>query len=525
MNPARIHGKLTSRDRLEQVTAAGIHGLGLLRENQTGRVWARCVDLLNHRLAPRSIALVVGTPAAPELLFCHGERLDESPAPDWSGPWPPWRERRPAPLLVVPDARAIRPDADPMVRALDARLWVPLFPDIRSLGLLSVGPRVGGEPYDRGDRAFLEWLARHLEVAIGNALRARERRDERRRMDRTLHAMSLLLDVSRAMTTAHELQGVLELVLQGAIETVGAQKASLALYDPESETLRIHLVKGLPDRALEDAINSGEHECMVFRPGEGIAGRVFLARRPMRVDDTGHDDRFVHRDRSFTRSILCVPLETDGEVIGVVNVTNPPHDRAFDAADEDHLMMLAAQAAGAINRARLYQLASTDELTGLYVRRMILQRLRQEVRRFQRYGHALSVAMLDLDHFKRVNDTHGHAAGDEVLRRAGRLLRGSIRRDLDVAGRYGGEEFLVLFPDTSEDRAVVACERLRQAIAGARFAIDGGDIGVTASIGVAGCSTRGESAEELLERADAACYQAKAAGRNQVCRSGPSAGG
>ena len=515
--------ELAAGERLLQMMAAGSQGLGLLREDQPGRVWARCVDLLAHRFEPTSLALAVGTPSAPEFLFCHGAGSDGGAAA-WEGPWPPWRGRRPDPLLRPNENGAVRREAMPMARSLDARLWLPLFPDIRSLGLLSLGPRSDDRPYERSDLTFLDWLARHLEVALGNAMRAHERQEERQRLDRSLHAMSLLLDVSRAMTTAHQLQSVLELVLQGAIETVGAQKASLALFDPETEKLRVHLVKGLPDRSLEDAINSGEHECMTFRPGEGIAGRVFLDRQPIRIDDTGRDDRFVRPDRSFTQSILCVPLVTDGEPIGVINVTNPPRDRAFDAADEDHLMMLASQAAGAINRARLYELASTDELTGLHVRRLILQRLKQEVRRWQRYGHTLSVAMLDLDHFKRVNDTHGHAVGDDVLRDTGRLLRDNVRQDLDVPGRFGGEEFLILFLDTPEERAAIACERLRKAFENHWVRVDGGPVRVTVSIGVAGCESRAETALDLLKRADVACYRAKAEGRNRVCCAGTSLG-
>jgi len=504
--------------RMSQLLEAGDEGLGLLREDQPGRVWARCADLLDHRFGPRSMALVLGPPGAPELLFCHG---GERPTVEWLADWPPWQGRRPPPLIAGADERGLRPSALAMVDELDAELWVPLFPDVRTVGLLSLGPRKDARGYDDGDRSFLQWLARHLEVALGNALRAQERREEHRRLDRSVHALSLLLDVSRAVTAAHQLQHVLELVLQGTIETVGAQKASLALFDPECDELRIHLVKGLPDRSLEDAINSGEHECMSFRPGEGIAGRVFLTRSPIRIDDTGRDDRFVDAHRSFADSILCVPLVTDGEAIGVINVTNPPRDRAFDAADEDHLMMLAAQAAGAINRARLYELASTDELTGLHVRRLILQRLKQEVRRWQRYGQHLSVAMLDLDHFKRVNDTHGHAAGDEVLRAVGRILREQLRRDLDLAGRFGGEEFMVLFPSTREGGAEVACERLRRAFADARIPVDGAELSVTVSIGLAGCERRRETALSLIKRADAALYRAKEGGRDRVCRADP----
>jgi len=520
--------QLTLRERFTEILDATTHGLPLQRERFPHAVWRRCRELLRDRLGSRSLALVIGSagPSPPALFFRTG--FVEVPADDeeaatiesgemsWTAPWPPWTAMRPDPLLDPTVDGAVLDAAQEMVERLDARLWLPLHLDLRTVGLLSIGPRDGGEPYGKAERFYLQWLARHLEVALGNAVRNRQRRAERRRLDRSLHTLALLLDVSRALSAAHQLRSVLELILEGAMETVSARKASLALFDPQEGNLRLHLVKGLPDPMLEEAINAGRHDCLTFRPGEGIAGLVFKTREPILVTDARSDERFTAADRSFTESIVCVPLITDGEAIGVLNVTNPATDRTFDASDQDHLQMLASQAAGAINRARLYELASTDELTGLYVRRLILQRLQQEVRRFRRYGRPIAVAVLDLDRFKGVNDTFGHAAGDEVLRTLGRLLLDRTRRDLDIPGRIGGEEFLLIMPETDEAGAVKACERLRHAVEAEPIYVEDEEIRVTVSIGVAARESGDESPKDMLRRADRACYQAKAEGRNCV---------
>ena len=520
--------KLSLRGRFVELLDATTHGLPLQRERSPHSVWRRCRELLKERFNPRSLALVIGNtgPSPPDLFFRTG--LVELPADDadevtvetsefrWDAPWPPWSAMRPDPILDPAAKDAVQPGAQDIVGRLDAQLWIPLHLDLRTVGLLSLGPREAGEPYSNADRFYLQWLARHLEVALGNAVRNRQRQAERRRLDRSVHTLALLLDVSRALSAAHQLRSVLELILEGAMETVSARKASLALFDPKDDTLRVHLVKGLPDALLEEAINAGRHECLTFRPGEGIAGRVFKNRQPILLTNARADARFAAADRSFTDSIVCVPLIADGEAIGVLNVTNPATDRSFDASDQDHLQMLATQAAGAINRARLYELASTDELTGLYVRRLILQRLQQEVRRFRRYGRAIAVAVLDLDHFKRVNDTYGHAAGDEVLRTLGQVLLDKTRRDLDIPGRIGGEEFLLIMPETNEDGAHQACDRLRRAIEAEPIFIEDEEIRITVSIGVAARESGEESSTSMLRRADKACYEAKAQGRNRV---------
>lgn len=168
----------------------------------------------------------------------------------------------------------------------------------------------------------------------------------------------------------------------------------------------------------------------------------------------------------------------------------------------------------AIALGQVQQLAIRDELTGAFNRRHMMERLREESARFERTGQAYCVAMLDLDHFKSINDTHGHGAGDAVLRQFARIASETIRTT-DLFGRYGGEEFLLLMTATTQAMAVQAVERIRMRLHAADWAGIAPGLNVTVSIGVAescgGCTT-----EALLHEADQALYQAKRSGRNRV---------
>lgn len=168
----------------------------------------------------------------------------------------------------------------------------------------------------------------------------------------------------------------------------------------------------------------------------------------------------------------------------------------------------------------LKHLSVKDPLTELYNRRFLAERLPQEIKRAARYGRNLSLIMLDIDHFKRINDNFGHFAGDGVLKLCAGMLQEAIRQDVDWAARYGGEEFLLILPETDHAGALVVAERLRERFAGAPMAVGEFEIGMTASFGVSTWphNRRGAlGAEALLEAADRALYQAKKTGRNKVC--------
>ncbi|GAB6058838.1 GGDEF domain-containing response regulator [Desulfonatronum parangueonense] len=164
---------------------------------------------------------------------------------------------------------------------------------------------------------------------------------------------------------------------------------------------------------------------------------------------------------------------------------------------------------------RLRYLATTDELTGLWNRRKFMELLHREIERARRYGHGFTLLMLDIDHFKCINDSFGHAAGDRVLEHLAGMLNSALRTP-DVSGRFGGEEFAVILPETGVHGAEVIAERLRNTIAAEQVHVQGGSISYTVSIGAATFASDTSSADDLLKRADDALYKAKQQGRNRL---------
>lgn len=165
---------------------------------------------------------------------------------------------------------------------------------------------------------------------------------------------------------------------------------------------------------------------------------------------------------------------------------------------------------------KLAEMSVRDELTGMFNRRYFGEALEREISGAQRYGHGLALCMIDLDHFKRVNDNHGHLCGDRVLQEFGRLLNDSIRK-YDVGCRYGGEEFAVILPDTSLDKASALCERFRERVKEHEFTYEELTLRITTSVGVAARPTGGIiTGRQLVDQADKALYQAKSQGRNKV---------
>jgi diguanylate cyclase (GGDEF)-like protein len=192
---------------------------------------------------------------------------------------------------------------------------------------------------------------------------------------------------------------------------------------------------------------------------------------------------------------------------------------AYSSEDQYLLEMLAATAAIAIENSRLLKeiqwLAITDPLTGLYNRRGLFQLAEREVERYRRFGRPFCVYMIDIDRFKQINDTHGHAAGDQVLVGLANRLKQRIR-DIDIIGRYGGEEILVVLPETQLAQGLLAAERARNHIQQVPIHTDRGEIPVTISVGVAEIDGKIADLAALVDRADSAMYAAKQAGRNRV---------
>ncbi|MEH6459407.1 diguanylate cyclase [Chitinimonas sp. JJ19] len=228
-----------------------------------------------------------------------------------------------------------------------------------------------------------------------------------------------------------------------------------------------------------------------------------------------------HLQQDVTGAYLCLPLMAGGEPVGILYLEAPAEGgEPFSTGLRQLANALAEQVALAVTnmnlRENLRRQSIVDALTGLYNRRFLDETLQRELIRANRLGTPLSVVMLDVDHFKRFNDTHGHEAGDLVLRHIAQFMQKSLRGS-DLACRFGGEEFTLIMPETTPENAQAKCEELREQVSLLTIRLGGKPLpAVTISMGIASTPQHGERAEELIQAADAALYQAKHHGRNRV---------
>jgi diguanylate cyclase (GGDEF)-like protein len=220
------------------------------------------------------------------------------------------------------------------------------------------------------------------------------------------------------------------------------------------------------------------------------------------------------------RPSLLVPLKAKGSVNGLLIVGDRIGDDAFDVYEREYALNLAGLAAVAINNAFLFEMTTTDMMTRLKLKHYFYSVLLERMSEAANSSRPLSVVMIDIDFFKRFNDTYGHSCGDAVLKQVAQVMQSSVRGN-DLAARYGGEEFCLLLTDADSERGRQAAERLRASIATTPTFYEGKSLTVTVSLGVAQYdTTRDLSGKSLIDRADHALYAAKQTGRNRVCVAG-----
>ena len=272
-------------------------------------------------------------------------------------------------------------------------------------------------------------------------------------------------------------------------------------------------------------------DCLYLYASLGNGNKRIFEKPPMHVRDisplleigdrTTMLNQLNYGNREAGADFIDLPLVSRGKVMGIMRVVtekaNQPSER------EMHLLMIFASAAAvAIDNSLLHkkteELTITDALTELYNYRHFRNKLTDELRRADRYRQRFSLLMMDLDHFKRINDVHGHQTGNIVLREVAGILKQCIR-DVDFVARYGGEEFVVILPQTGDHDALAIAERIRNAVEKAIFSNAQGrrDIQMTISIGIASYPNGVHTLEQLLEKADKALYKAKSDGRNRIC--------
>lgn len=241
------------------------------------------------------------------------------------------------------------------------------------------------------------------------------------------------------------------------------------------------------------------------------------------IRDLERDGRYSPADLLLpaapARSVVCVPVTKKDLVVGVLYVATLPDERSLAESDVKLLAGIASLLADVLVRSRQYaqmqKLATIDPLTGLLNRSQMDAVLRTEAERARRYKFSLALVMMDLDHFKSVNDTHGHAKGDETLRAFSTILKNGTRR-VDYLIRYGGEEFLALLPHIPKENAKIYAERIRRTTSETLHTLAGLPDPRTVSIGIAALPADGETPEGALDAADKALYRAKNGGRDRV---------
>lgn len=319
-------------------------------------------------------------------------------------------------------------------------------------------------------------------------------------------ALRVLLELTRRLAEPLELEAQLTATTDAALALLPGDHASLRLFDDHKTELISSARSGI---GLTQPPAS-------FRRGQGVVGAVAESGRATLIPDAQADPRFVaHPMQGFeVRAVIVVPLIAAGEVIGVLSVSSAESEK-FDDEDRDLVQLIANCAVPAIEKSRLGRLAITDWLTRAYNHRYLAPRLGEELNRAQRSGEPLSLAMLDLDRFKDINDCFGHDVGDTVLRLFADRVREVVRQQ-DVLVRRGGEEFVLVMPDTGSAEALVVMERVRARVSAEPMVTEREGIAPTITVSIGIATWRGEPAEGLEQRADAAVYRAKREGRNRV---------
>jgi diguanylate cyclase (GGDEF)-like protein len=385
-------------------------------------------------------------------------------------------------------------------------LAVPFLSSNRIVGVIGIVDESPFRKFSPSDQHQLGVFAQHAAIAVDKAHLYQAAREAAERR-------AILHQVSQQIVSASlDLEGIYEAIHQAARHLMPAEAFVIVQYDEIRQTIQ--------DAYLVD--RNGRADLKVFPADQGLSGKVISSGQTIYIEDLMEDpdqEMYLHfGGEEEVRSVLAVPMRLRGKVNGMLSVQSY-FPRAYTSEDKYLLEMLASYAAIAIDNASMFfniqQLATTDSVTGLFNRRHLFDLGRQEFLRAKRFNRSLSVIMMDIDHFKLVNDRYGHATGDQVLLKLGRLIQSEIR-EVDVVGRYGGEEFTIILPETSLHKAFDVAERLRRKINKTFYSVDHSTPEITVSIGVATIEADTQDFNELVNDSDVALYAAKEAGRNRV---------
>lgn len=422
--------------------------------------------------------------------------------------------------LVALDYRMPGHDGLEVIRRLNTRKDMPPIIMVTGSGDESIAVeamKMGASDYIVKDvgGAYLDLLPTVIEQVLQKQSLEIERQAAIDTLQRRNTDLALLHDASRILNSTLDLSQVIEKLLRSATEIVNAESGVIWFWESDKKNR-------LVCKALLHNSDFSEPEGIYLLASEGIAGWVAENKMSEVINNFEKDPRFLPSISSATgikpRNLIFVPILTRNVTLGILGVINK-HQIDFDENDLFLVEMLASTAATAIENARLFtdvqRLSITDGLTELFSRRHFFTVAEQEFQRSVRYQHEFAMIMLDIDHFKDVNDKYGHPVGDMVLKTLATDLGKSLRQ-MDIVSRYGGEEFVALLPETDHATAEKIAERLRETVEGHVYKTEMGEFSITISLGVASYSKEIQNIDALLALVDNALYEAKAKGRNKV---------
>jgi diguanylate cyclase (GGDEF)-like protein len=335
-----------------------------------------------------------------------------------------------------------------------------------------------------------------------------------RQSKRQLQEVAIFNDVAKALTSSLNLDSILQTIMDKMAEFFRPDTWSLLMVDEQRDELYFAIAVGDAAETLKT---------VRMKLGEGIAGWVARHGESLIVPDVYNHPRFARRVDEMTKwktwSIICVPLQSKHRVLGVIQLINC----AMESFGEEEMFFLHAlcdYAAIAIDNARavekIQELTITDDCTGLYNARHLYKTLESEVYRSARFGYEFSVIFLDLDHFKNANDSFGHLVGSKLLQEIGFKIKSQLRL-IDYAFRYGGDEFVILLPQTDKNSAMVVAKRIQDMMRSTVFlAEDGLNLSVRCSMGLATYPEDAKSSHEIIRQADEMMYMVKNSSRDNI---------